>query len=293
MPSEALELVEVHEGEVVNTPLTEEERAEHESRIARIHATFGEIGLKSLEIWRDLQWIKDNKTYREEYDDFNSFCLTELGRDNSTIYRQLKDAEFKEKLLLEAASDSERASILTLRESNTRFLRGLPEEVQTAFWKLSFALGSEMLAKKDNGAIEPSTSYFESLASNMNEILENGGLHIDGEFVSVDSVVESAKVEGVDEATAKAILLKAGVSEAAYEALQRQAQHIKERSIKADVTTLKGNINVRTDVNGSDYPVLVDSRGNELDLSEILLSFNTRFVALTLKSPIRDITEYD
>jgi hypothetical protein len=289
--TDIIEYEEPIDGEIVNAPLTEEEKAEHDSRLARILSTFEEIGYKSLEIWRDLQWIKVNRTYRDQYDTWQEFCLAELGKDNSYIYRLLKDAEFKEMLLLEAATDEERLSIMSLKESNTRFIRGLPEDVQAAFWKLTYSLGSEMLSKKDNGAIEPTTSYMEALAENMNEILETGGLHIDGQFVSVDSVVASAKVEGVDEATAKAILLKAGVSEAAYEALCRQAEHIKEKSAKYDATTLKGNISTLVDVNGSSYPVLTDSKGNQYDMSDILLSFNNRFVTISIKSPIRDTSD--
>jgi hypothetical protein len=215
------------EEEDIDSPLTDEERQEHEARMHRISENMQNIANTSLEVWRDLQWIRENKTYRDKHLTFNDFCKEELGRDNSMIYRGLKDAEFKEQLLLEAGTDEERVSILGLREGNTRFMRTLPAESQLPFWKLTYALGSEMLSKKEDGSIEPSTPYMQSLAENMNEILETGGLHIDGKFVSVESVVDSAQIEGVDEASAKAILLRAGVSESAYEALQRQAQHIK------------------------------------------------------------------
>lgn len=281
------------EEEDIDAPLTDEERYEHELRMSNILKNMSDIANISMTVWRDLQWIRENKTYRDKYLTFNEFCKGELGRDNSAIYRGLKDAEFKEQLLLDASSDAERASILSLREGNTRFIRTLPEEAQLPFWKLTFALGSEMLAKKEDGSIEPTTPYMEALASDMNEILEHGGLHINGEFVSVESVVSAAQIEGVDEASAKAILLRAGVSESAYEALQRQAQHIKEKSIKADVTHIKGYISTKVDTNGSSYPVLTDSRGNEYDLYDILLSFNNRFLSITLKSPIRDLSDYN
>lgn len=285
------ELIIVDEQDI-DAPLTDEERQEHEFRMSRIAENMHNMATLSLDVWRDLQWIRDNKTYREKHLTFNDFCKEELGRDNSLIYRQLKGAELKEQLLLEAGSDEERISILGLKEGNTRFIRTLPPEAQLPFWKLTYALGSEMLAKKEDGSIEPTTPYMESLASNMNEILEQGGLHINGEFVSVDAVVNSAKIEGVDEASAKAILLRAGVSESAYEALQRQAEHIREKSIKADTTHIKGYISTQVDTNGSSYPVLTDSRGNQYDLYDILLSFNNRFLSITLKSPIRD-TDHD
>lgn len=277
----------------IDVPLTDEERKEHEFRMSRIAENMHNMATLSLDVWRDLQWIKENKTYRDKYLTFNDFCKEELGRDNSMIYRQLKGAELKEQLLLEAGSDEERISILGLKEGNTRFIRTLPPEAQLPFWKLTWALGHEMLAKKEDGSIEPSTPYMASLAENMNEILETGGLHINGEFISVESVVGAAEIEGVDEASAKAILLRAGVSESAYEALQRQAQHIKEKSIKADVITIKGNVSTGVDTNGSSYPILTDSKGNEYDLFDLLLSFNSRFISLTVKSPIRDIDDYE
>lgn len=287
--SQALEVIEVIEGEITNTPLSDEERAEHAVRVAAINTAFQDIGYKSLEIWQNLKWIKDNRTYREEHDTFQDFCKNDLGKDNSQIYRYLKDAELKEKFLLEASTDAERLSIMSLKEGNTRFIRTLSPEIQLPFWKVAYGLGIGLLAKKDDDSIEHTTAFLESTAAKMNEILEQGGIHIDGQFVSVDSVVDSAKIDGVDEDTAKAILLRAGVSEEAYEALKRQADHIREKSAKADITTLKGTIESQLDSNGSEYPVLVDSKGNEYDLFEVLLSFNNRFVNISVKSPIRDV----
>src|SRR5688572_25044621 len=105
MTTKALEVVEVIEAEIVdNTPLSPEEKAGHTERIQRIHTAMYEMSERSIEIWKDLQWIKDNRTYREEYDTFQDFCKSELGKDNSQIYRHIKDAELKEALLLNASS---------------------------------------------------------------------------------------------------------------------------------------------------------------------------------------------
>lgn len=288
MPEQGLEKVEVLDGEVMNAPLTDEERLEHQAKINQIHEAFQEIGYKSLEIWRNLKWIRDNRTYREDYETFNDFCQRELGKDNSQIYRYLKDAEFKEALLLEAGSDEERLSIMNLKEGNTRYIRTLPEEAQIPMWKIVYSMGVNILQKKDDGSIEPTTAFMESVGSKMNEILEIGGIHIDGEFVPLEQVQASAEIAGVDSETAKAILLNAGVKEEYFEILKRQEQHIREKSTKTDVTSIKGTVELRVDMNGSEYPVIIDTKGNELDLTQLLLSFNNRFVNLSVRSPIRD-----
>src|SRR5690606_22249330 len=121
--------------------LSAEESAEHTARVGRIQAKMLEVGQLSMDIWTDLKWIKDNRTYREEYPTFDDFCKTELGKDNSQIYRYLKDAELKERLLLEASSDEERLSIMGLKEYNTRYLRSLPEESVAPLWKVVYGLG--------------------------------------------------------------------------------------------------------------------------------------------------------
>jgi hypothetical protein len=288
MKSTALETIEVHEGEVVNAPLSDEERAGHIERVERILTAFQYIAHKSLEVWSDLKWIKDNHTYREKYDTFNDFCRDELGKDNSQIYRYIKDAEFKEALLLEAVNDTERSSIMSLKESNTRFIRKLPLEVQIPFWKLTYGIGLNILPKKEDGSIEVTTGFLESVGGRLEEVMETGGINLDGEFVPLDRLQQAAEVAGTDEETAKAILLSLGVSEEYFELLERQKQHIQERSAKADVHSLKGTISTGEDVNGSSYPILIDSKGNEVDLSELLLAFNNRFIHLSIRAPIRD-----
>lgn len=279
---------EVIEGEVVNLPLSDAERAAHEERIRRVLENFQSIARTSIEIWTDLKWIRDNRTYREKYDSFNEFCRDELGKDNSQIYRYIRDAEFKETLLLEASDDQERASILALKESNTRFIRTLPEEAQLPFWKLAYNIGAVVLPRKEDGSIEPTTGFLESVGERINEAVQQGGVHLDGAFVPLDAAKQAAEVAGVDEDTAKTVLLTAGVSEEYFEVLKRQQQHIKEKSTKVDHTHLKGTIETRVDVNGSHYPVIVDPKGNELDLCEFLLSFNNRFCNVSVKAPLRD-----
>lgn len=288
MSDKALEKVDIIDGEVINAPLSDEEREIHHQKIHEIHEAFKDIGYKSLEIWRNLKWIRDNRTYREDYETFNDFCQKELGKDNSQIYRYLKDAEFKEALLLEAGTDEERSSILNLKEGNTRYIRTLPEEAQIPMWKIVYSMGLNVLNKKDDGSIEPTTAFMEAVGSKMNEILEIGGIHIDGEFIPLDQVQASAEIVGVDGETAKAILLNAGVKEEYFEILKRQEQHIREKSTKTDVTSIKGTLELRVDINGSEYPVIIDTKGNELDLTQLLLSFNNRFINLSIKSPIRD-----
>lgn len=290
MASEALEpiIAPVIEGVVINPPLTDEERQEHQTRVERILNTIHAIHFKSLELWQDLKWIRDNRTYREKHDTFNDFCRDEIGKDNSQIYRYIRDAEFKESLLLEAADDAERTSIMGLKEANTRFIRTLPEEVQIPFWKLAFGIGVNVLPKKDDGSIEPTTGFLESVGERVDEVMSEGGIHLNGEFIPLDRLAHAAEVAGTDEVTAKTILLTMGVSEEYFELLKRQEQHIKERSMKADTTILKGTVEVRVDANGSDYPIIIDSKGNEIDLSGVLLAFNNRWVALSLKAPIRD-----
>jgi hypothetical protein len=288
MASEALELVEVHDGEVVNAPLSPEELEEHRLRVERILNALHAIHFKSLEMWQDLKWIKDNKTYRDKYDTFNDFCRLEIGKDNSQIYRYIRDAEFKEGLLLEADSDPERVSIMGLKESNTRFIRTLPEDAQAAFWKMAYGIGLNILPKKEDGSIEVTTGFLESVGERLDEIMQSGTVTLDGESVPLDQLANLAEATGTDERTIKTILLALGVSEEYFEILKRQEQHIKDRSAKADTAVLKGTIEVRVDVNGSDYPVLIDSKNNEIDVSELILSFNNRWVSLSLKAPIRE-----
>lgn len=284
----AMEKVEVIHGEVMNAPLSDEERVEHEARITRILGGFQEIAQTSLEIWQDLKWIKEHRTYREKYDTFHDFCKDELGKDNSVIYRYIKDAEIKEKMLLEANTDAERTSIMSLKESNTRFIRTLPEEVQMAFWKLAYGIGVNVLPKKEDGSIETTTAFLESVGDKVGEITTDGGINLDGEFISITKIQKAAEIAGMDEDKAKQLLMSVGVSEEYFEAIKRQEQHIRERSMKADILSLKGTIEVRTDVNGSDYPIIIDTKGNETDLNEVILSFNNRFAHVSIKSPIRD-----
>ncbi len=279
---------EAIQAEVMNAPLSDEERAEHSNRMMRILEGFQDIARTSLGIWGDLKWIKDNRTYREDYNTFNDFCRDGLGKDNSQIYRYIRDAEFKETLLLEAADDTERLSIMSMKESNTRFIRTLPEEVQTAFWKLAYGIGTKILPRKEDGSIETTTGFLESVGERVTEAIDQGGVNIDGEFISLDNVRQAAKDAGVDEMTAKTVLLSAGVSEEYFELLKRQEQHIREKSTKADVTSIKGTVEQRMDVNGSEYPIITDTKGNELDISELILSFNNRFIHLSIRAPIRD-----
>jgi len=277
------------EGEIINLPLSEEEQKEHIACVSRILEAFQGVTRTMLQVWKDLKWIKDNRTYRVKYDTFNEFCRVELARDNSQVYRYLKDAEFKETLLLEADTDEERLSILSLKESNTRQIRLLSSEEQIPFWKLVYGFGGIVLNKKEDGSIEPTTGFLQAVGDKIEEATTLGGIHLDGEFISFDGAQHAADLAGTTPEQAKALLIGLGVSEDYFEVLKRQAQHIKEKSIKADIVTQKGTVEVRQDVNGSDYPVIVDSKGNEIDMSEVLLAFNNRFVHFSLKSPIREI----
>lgn len=284
-PEEVIEDI-VIDGIVMNAPLSDEERLEYNARIARILEGFQIIARASLEMWRDLKYIKDHRLYREKYDNFHDFCAKELGKDNSQVYRYLKDAEIKEELLLEAETDEERLSIMSLKESNTRFIRRLPEDVQLPLWKVAYGIGITVLPKKDDGSIEPTTGFFESVANRVDEIITEGGVNLDGEFISIDKVKIAADSAGTDEDTVKTALLSLGVSEEYLETLERQKDKIREKSMKVDYVPIKGIVETKIDINGSEYPVLIDSKGNEVDLNDLLLSFNNRFINLSIKSPI-------
>lgn len=277
---------EIIVGEVTNIPLSEEERLEYNARIARILDGMQTIARTSLDVWRDLKVIKDGRLYREKYDTFNDFCRDELGKDNSLVYRYLKDAELKEEMLLEAGSDEERLSIMSLKEGNMRWLRKLPAEAQIPFWKVAHGVGITVLPHKEDGSIEPTTSFLEAVGDRIDEIVEQGGINIDGEFISLDKAGMAADAAGTDEETVKAALFALGVSEEYFEALERQKDHIRERSTKADNVTAKGTVETRVDVNGSEFPVVVDSKGNEIDICDLILSFNLRYVNISLKSPL-------
>lgn len=284
----SIEKITIIEGEVVNAPLSDEERVEHETRINRILGGFQDIAQTSLEIWQDLKWIKEHRTYREKYDTFHDFCKDELGKDNSVIYRYIKDAEIKEKMLLEANTDEERTSIMSLKESNTRFIRTLPEDVQMAFWKLAYGIGVNVLPKKEDGSIETTTAFLESVGDKVGEITSQGGINLDGEFISITKIQKAAEIAGMDEDQAKQLLMSVGVSEEYFEAIKRQEQHIRDKSMKADIISMKGTIEIRQDVNGSDYPIIIDTKGNETDVTEVILSFNNRYAHISIKSPVRD-----
>lgn len=276
----------VIEGVVVNAPLTAEERLEYNARIARILDGFQKIARASLDMWRDLKYIKDHRLYREKFDTFHDFCAGELGKDNSQVYRYLKDAEIKEELLLEAATDEERLSIMSLKESNTRLFRKMPSEVQLPLWKIAYGIGITILPHKEDGSIEPTSGFIESVANQMDEILESGGVNLDGEFIPFDKAKTAAESAGTDEDTVKKALLTLGVTEEYFEVLERQKDKIREKSNKADYVPVKGIVETRIDVNGSEYPVLIDAKGNAIDLNDLLLSFNMRFINLSIKSPI-------
>lgn len=275
----------VHEA-VVELPMTELEIAEHNKYVDAINQGMQDIARTSLEVWNAVQWINEHRSYRYKYDTFNDFCKIELGKDNSQIYRHLKDAKFKEQLLLVSGSDEEKSSIMALKESNTRFIRELPEDVWTPFWKLTYVIGSKILPKKEDGSVELTTSFLQTVGGKIDDIMHKGGIDIDGQFISINKMEEAADIAGCDADTAKAVLMAVGVSEEVYESLKRQEQHIKERSIKADYIPLRGTISHKVDVNGSDYPVLVDSKGNTYDLVDLLLSFRERFVQLSIRAPI-------
>ncbi len=279
---------EIIEAEII-LPLTEEERLEYVTRTKRVLDNYQNIALYSLEVWKDLKYIKDNALYREEYTTFAMYCRHALAKDNSTVYRLLKDLEFKEQLLLEASTDEERLSIMSLKEGNTRFLRTMPEEARAAFWKIAFGLGTTVLPKKEDGSIEPTTAFLESVGENIDELITQGGIHLDGKFIELEGVHAAAKATGTDEDTVKMALLAMGVTENYFEQLQRQRERIKEKSMKADIVTLKGTVESKFDVNGSEYAVIVDSKGNETDINDIVLSFRNRFINLSLKSPLKDI----
>lgn len=153
---------------------------------------------------------------------------------------------------------------------------------------MAYTIGNRgALPKKEDGSVEPTTAFLESVGEKIDEALTQGGISIDGSFVSFDNVAIAAEHAGVDEETAKEVLMAAGVSEEYIERLERQKEHIREKSTKADILPLKGTIGTRQDANGSDFPVIIDVKGNEQDLSEILLGFNNRFVHLSIKAPIR------
>jgi hypothetical protein len=279
---------DVISGEVMNIPLSAEERLEYKERTRHILECFQSITVKSLEMWGDLKFIKEHRLYREDYNTFQDYCRDELGKDNSQVYRLIKDAELKEELLLEAGSDEERLSIMSLKEGNTRFLRKFPAEVQLPIWKIVFGVGITVLQKKEDGSIEPTTGFIESVCDNIDEIMTTGHVSLNGESIPLDKAKMAADAAGTDEETVKAALLTLGVSEDYFEKLERQKDHIKEKSAKADIVSIKGTIESRLDMNGSEYPVLVDSKGQEIDLNDIILSFNLRWVNLSVKAPIRD-----
>ncbi len=268
-------------------PLSEDEREEHLRRTKEIAASFQDVAKASLSIWGHLGWINQHRTYREDYSTFQDYCKTEFGKDNSQIYRHIKDAEFKEELLLQAEDDTERLSIMALKESNTRFMRGLPKEVQIPIWKLALGMGNQILPKKEDGSIEMTSAFLESVGDHVGELQESGGMTLDGQFIPVGAIQNAAEMAGVTEQTAQAVLAYVGVAEDYLESIKRQEQHIKERSAKADFVVVKGTVETKVDVNGSEYPIVVDSKGNEVDLNELALSFNHRFVTVSFKAPIR------
>jgi len=247
-----------------------------------------DIGRSSNELWEHIKWIRDHKTFRNKYKTFNEFCRYELSKDNSVIYRMIRDSEFKENLLLEAHSDEERSTILNLKEGNTRFLRTLPEESQIPFWQLAYSLGTCILPKKEDGSIEPTTAFLESVGERLDEIMQSGTVNIDGSPVPIGQLANLAEATGTNESTIKTILLSLGVSEEYFELLKRQEQHIKEKSMKADVISLKGTVELKIDINGSEYPIILDSKNNEVDVNEVLLSFAGRWVNFSLRVPLKD-----
>jgi len=288
MPELALEKVEVINAEVVDLPITQEEQQEHDARLNRCLELMQDIGRSSNELWEHIKWIRDHKTFRNKYKTFNVFCRYELSKDNSVIYRMIRDSEFKENLLLEAHSDEERSTILNLKEGNTRFLRTLPEESQIPFWQLAYSLGTCILPKKEDGSIEPTTAFLESVGERLDEIMQSGTVNIDGSPVPIGQLANLAEATGTNESTIKTILLSLGVSEEYFELLKRQEQHIKEKSMKADVISLKGTVELKIDINGSEYPIILDSKNNEVDVNEVLLSFAGRWVNFSLRVPLKD-----
>lgn len=67
------------------------ERTEHLTRVTRLHAWKDD----TLQAGIDLAYIRDNKTYRDDFDTFEEFVESEFGFHQSKAYRLIEFSEIK------------------------------------------------------------------------------------------------------------------------------------------------------------------------------------------------------
>lgn len=280
-----IEKVEIHNA--IPELLTQEEQTIYSNIKQQLKAANQKIHQAYIEMWECVDFIRTNRLYREEYKSFDEFCQVELGADNSQVFRNLRDVSFKRGILKGDVDEQEKTSLLNLKESNTRFIRKLPEEVQESFWKVAYGIGLSVLPKKEDGSIEMTTSFLENVATGIDELNTQQGITINGEFVPVEAIEDSAEMHGVPEETAKKLFLSAYVEEGYIETVKRQRQHIKDKVSSADYIYLNGTVKVEI-VDGSIQPMLIDKDGFRHSIIEILKAYSDKEVSISLKSFIRD-----
>jgi hypothetical protein len=267
--------------------LSEEELIQYKQIKSKLKTISQTVHQAYLEMWECVDTIREQRLYREEYKSFDEFCQQELGADNSQVFRNLRDVSFKRGILNNGVDDVERESLLNLKESNTRFIRRLPANVQESFWKVAYGIGLSVLPKREDGSIEMTTSFLENVASGIDELNTQQGITINGEFVPVEAIQESAEIYGVPEETAKKLFLGAYVEEGYIENVKRQRQHIKDKVTQTDYIYITGKVKLEI-IDGKITPIIVDREGVKHFIEEIIKPYSEKEIVLSVKSFVRD-----
>lgn len=269
--------------------------------LSRLKKIEDEVYGNLIEYWLIVKQFKSDKELVKAlgYTSFDDFCVKELAKDNSQVYRQIDDAVFKKGLIdnlggaveagLVHADEAaiEVATIKGLKESNTRLIRRLPEDAREGFWKLAYFIGLETLERKDDGSIEPTTEYLEKVLGQVEEFNTLGGVTIDGKFISKDKIGRAAEIYGVDEAIARAMFVAAGVGEAVIESVTKHKAEIREKASRHhNFEIFKGVIEVQQ-YGELSIPIIVTGGGDEIDMNEYLKGYVDMEVTVSIKSPLK------
>lgn len=270
-------------GEIVNPALTEAERAEYNARLARIRENIQTVTLRTIDVWRDLSVIHEARLWRGDYTTFAEFCSSELGYDTSQVYRFMDDAKVRFNLLASATSDQEALTLMTgVRESAMRSIRELPAEVQSSMWRVVYETAEELLPQPDSSKpIAITASFVRAVVEKTVELATTGGVHLDGEFRSVEQVTQNAAAaQAIDPTVVRQVLLQAAVTEEVVETMARQKQHIVDNGRK-HVVRASGILRIMINPDES-TALIVEQPNGDIDIYDWLSQYNGERVTLSL-----------
>lgn len=168
---------------------------------------------RGLTVWYEvaeaLHKIRDQRLYRETHTSFEAFCRDKWGMSKTHANRLIAGSKVVDNLTPIGVNGDDSADFpLPQTESQARALAAIPRPLQPIVWRLSV-----MSAEGE----QPPASLIKS-TGNIVQIAAHTGSIEDGE--GNDIPLSSAMLEHYD----------AAITEDAYERLQRQKEHIREKS---------------------------------------------------------------